>query len=196
MSSDRIDGEVAAPGMLTEWFQFVNLTGHFQIVAMRPGRASPRYRSSRTNRQAAVRRSMSVQLLSPKPGVRMKTNFTLPKMPCSAMTSQRIVASLPCVEDLCRPLADLRQRLRSDGPSDGSGSHSRPTLIVRRFVKDQFPGIRVMRNIPVAARPVAVIAVFEGDLDALVGCALRQLRSRPPCSAAGCRSAACCECGR
>ncbi len=38
---------------------------------------------------------ISVQLLSPKLGVRMNTNFSLPKMPCSRITSWRMVASLP-----------------------------------------------------------------------------------------------------
>ncbi len=106
----------------------------------------------------------------------MKTNFSLPKMPCSLMTSQRIVASLPWTwKILLRPFADLRQRLDQIDhlmarlPFEAD-------IVVRRLVEDQFPGIGIVGDVPVAGRPVAVHgAVFEGDLDALVGGALGKL---------------------
>ena len=76
------------------------------------------------------------------------------------------------VEDLVRPFADLRQRvdqidhLVARLPFEAD-------IVVRRLVEDQFPGVRIVGDVPVAARPVAVHgAILEGDLHALVGGAL------------------------
>ncbi|MNK97205.1 hypothetical protein D3C87_1175230 [compost metagenome] len=79
------------------------------------------------------------------------------------------------VENLVRPFSDLRQRvdqidhLMAGFPFDAD-------MVIRRFVEHQFPGIRVVRDVPVAGLPVAIHgAVFKGDLHALVGGAFCKL---------------------
>src|SRR5215217_8077312 len=79
------------------------------------------------------------------------------------------------VEDLVRPFANLGQRI-DEVDHLVAGLPFEPDIVLRRLVEDQLPGIRIVRNVPVAGLPIAVHgAVFEGDANALVGGALRQL---------------------
>ena len=116
-----------------------------------------------------------VQSLSPKPGVRICTNGTLPKTPCSRITSQRTVASLPCTwKNLRRPLADLRDRIDQIDELM-AGLPFEPDIVVGKRVEHQLPRVGIVGDVPVAGRPVAVHrAILEGDAHALVGGALRQ----------------------
>ena len=97
-------------------------------------------------------------------------------MPCSRITSQRTVASLPWTwKILGRPFADL-----GDGIDQVNELVARlpfeAEILVGQLVEHQLPGVGVVGDVPVAGRPVAVHrAILEGDANALVGGAPRKL---------------------
>ncbi|ENN89832.1 hypothetical protein RHSP_80781 [Rhizobium freirei PRF 81] len=79
------------------------------------------------------------------------------------------------VKNLFRPFADLRQRLDQIDHLMARLPFQ-AEIVVRGLVEHQLPGVGIVGDVPVAGRPVAVHgAIFEGDLDALVGSALGKL---------------------
>ena len=114
--------------------------------------------------------------MSPKPGVRIWTNGSLPKTPCSRTTSQRTVASLPCTwKILARPFADLRDRVDQIDELV-AGLPFEAEIVVGQRVEHHLPGVGIVGDVPVAARPIAVHrTILERDAHALVGRAPRKL---------------------
>ena len=80
------------------------------------------------------------------------------------------------VEDSRRPFADLRDRVDQIDELM-TGLPFEAEVLVREFVEHQLPSVGIVRDVPVAARPVAVHrAVLERDPHALV----RRAPGEPP----------------
>src|SRR3569832_230870 len=173
ISLRRVD-EVTAAGLL-EIIERPDLTGHFERVAINRIMPALDVDRARVAGEAQLRDHVDpVAVAEPRRAHEHELLLAEDAVLADHLPAHRRVLAVH-VEELVCPFADLRQRIDQIDQLVARLPFE-PDIVVRRLVEHALPGILVVRDVPVAGRPVAIHrAVLEGDLDAIVGGALGEV---------------------